>query len=69
MNIVVTKNEKVVKEVYTAFVESESYDGVYYKVEAINGSWTCTCPDHRHRGHNCKHIVNAKEMKKYDEAD
>ena len=47
-------------EKLVAYVESETTEGIYYKVTKENEVWTCTCPDHRHRQRYCKHIEAAK---------
>ena len=46
-----------------AYVESESKEGMYYKVTKINGNWACTCPQNQKRKLICKHIkaVEAEE--------
>ncbi len=51
MKVDVVKIEKLV-----AYVESETTEGMYYKVTIGNGIWTCTCPDHIHRQRYCKHM-------------
>jgi len=49
--------DKVIKiEKLVAYVESETTDGIFYKVTKENEVWACTCPDHRHRQRYCKHI-------------
>ena len=47
--------------IVTAIVESESNEGSFYKVECNGKEWTCTCPDHKNRKNNCKHIRAVKE--------
>ena len=37
-------------------VPSQSKNGDKYRVEKINGIWTCECPDHQCRRVVCKHI-------------
>jgi hypothetical protein len=47
-----------------AIAESETQDGVFYKLEAIwnKDDWeiTCSCPAGRNRGH-CKHMEEFEE--------
>ena len=43
-----------------AFVESETEEGHWYKVTFDEG-WTCTCPNHKFRETECKHIVAVNE--------
>lgn len=52
------------KRVYLkALAESTSTPGAVYKVQydEDDGGWTCTCPDHKQRQSNCKHILAVKE--------
>lgn len=45
----------------TALVESESNPGAFYKALFENGRITCTCPNHKKAGKECKHILAFKE--------
>jgi putative transposase len=40
----------------TFLVPSQSKNGNKYRVEQIDGVWTCECPDHQFRRVICKHI-------------
>lgn len=56
MKIDIVLDESVRIERLVAYVESETTEGIFYKVTKENQDWTCTCPDHRHRQRYCKHI-------------
>jgi phage recombination protein Bet len=38
--------------------------GRHYLVRFAAGRWTCTCPDHVYRNHECKHIRRIKQQEK-----
>lgn len=61
----VKENTKIIK--FEAFVESDTESGIYYRVTATGDKWECTCPDHKFRGHECKHIEKAKSIKEIDD--
>jgi hypothetical protein len=50
--------EKIIK--LKALVPSESQEGAFYIVDYDGTDWTCTCPDHKNRHRDCKHIEEAK---------
>lgn len=56
MEVDIVIDEKVTIEKLVAYVESETTEGIFYKVTNENGIFTCTCPDHRHRQRYCKHM-------------
>lgn len=61
MKVDITQNEqKMVRDV-TAYVESESKGGMFYKVTfSVEERWKCTCPQFENRKKECKHIEATK---------
>jgi uncharacterized Zn finger protein len=57
MKVDIVKNKTI--EIVIAYVESESKNGMFYKV-TYDGEWNCTCPAGIHRG-ECKHILAVRE--------
>lgn len=58
MNVVISKEE--VKIYVEAYVESETKEGIFYRVICKGVDWECTCPDYVNRQKPwagvCKHI-------------
>lgn len=55
----ITKNKTIFE--IEAFVESETKEGIFYRVTAEDENWTCSCPAGRYRGGYCKHIKKVKD--------
>jgi uncharacterized Zn finger protein len=66
MNVVISRNREGVREMFEVFVESETTEGIYYRITSDGDNWECTCPDHQIRGRECKHIKHAKDIKMID---
>jgi len=43
-----------------AFAESESVEGMFYKITCEDNEWHCTCPNHMKTHRDCKHIAEVK---------
>jgi len=41
---------------HTYKVSSQSKEKSFYDVKDTEIGWSCSCPDHKHRGVKCKHI-------------
>lgn len=52
------------QRITVAYVMSESHEGVYYKVLIQGDKRSCSCPDHRNRQKDCKHIREVLENTK-----
>lgn len=50
------------KEVGSFDIPSSSGSGSYMVKKYDDGSWTCECPHHKHRGVECKHIKAAQDQ-------
>lgn len=44
-----------------AMVGSESTEGAYYRVELLDGCWSCTCPSFKFKELECKHIKEVRD--------
>lgn len=44
----------------THYVNSFTNEDKFYRVDCIDGIWTCTCPHYKYRGVECKHIKKVK---------
>lgn len=44
----------------TVRMPSDSGEGIYFVRRLPGGVWSCTCPDHTCRHHDCKHILRVR---------
>lgn len=61
MNIDITNKEEIIIKQITAYVESETNKGTYYRVVKTKEEWICSCPFNSNKFKICKHIEAVRE--------